>query len=85
MFFDNNKYFEFVDKCREIGINVPIIPGLKPLTTLKQLSILPSIFHIDLPDELVEAVEKCKSNDGSFRYSCTCNWVRNINSRNCGY
>ena len=59
----SNFDFEFVDKCREIGINVPIIPGLKPLTTKKQLSILPSIFHIDLPDELVEAVENCKSND----------------------
>lgn len=63
MFFDNKSYFEFVQKCRDIGINVPIIPGLKPLTTLKQLSILPSIFYIDLPDELVEAVEACKTND----------------------
>ena len=62
MFFDNNKYFEFVDKCRSNGINVPIIPGLKPITTLKHLSLLPSIFHVDLPDDLVDALEKCNTN-----------------------
>ncbi len=63
MFFDNKKYFEFVNKCRNMGITVPIIPGLKPITTKKQLTILPSIFHIDLPDELVLEIEKCKTND----------------------
>ena len=63
MFFDNKKYFEFVNKCREMGITIPIIPGLKPITTKKQLTILPSIFHIDLPDELVLEIEKCKTND----------------------
>ena len=62
MFFDNQKYFDFVKKCRDIGINVPIIPGLKPITTRKQLTVLPSIFHIDMPQELVLAVEKCKDN-----------------------
>ncbi len=62
MFFDNKKYFEFVDKCREAGINVPIIPGIKPLTTKSQLTILPQIFHIDLPEELSEEAEKCKDN-----------------------
>lgn len=62
MFFDNQKYFEFVEKCREVGITVPILPGLKPLTTMRQLSILPSIFFIDMPDDLVQAVEKCKTN-----------------------
>ncbi len=62
MFFDNNRFFEFVKKCREMGINVPIIPGLKPLTTKKQLTILPSIFHIDIPGELVKAAEGCKTN-----------------------
>jgi methylenetetrahydrofolate reductase (NADPH) len=61
MFFDNKKYFRFVEKCREMGINVPIIPGLKPLTTKSQLSIIPHHFHIDMPDELVELVEKAKS------------------------
>ncbi|MFN7704761.1 MAG: methylenetetrahydrofolate reductase [NAD(P)H] [Chryseotalea sp.] len=62
MFFDNAKYFEFVKQCREMGINVPIIPGIKPITTKAQTSILPTIFHIDLPDALTEEVEKCKDN-----------------------
>lgn len=63
MFFDNQYYFDFVKKCRENGINVPIIPGIKPLATKKQLSVLPKIFHIDLPDALVSAVESCKNNE----------------------
>lgn len=60
MFFDNSKYFAFVEACKKAGINIPIIPGLKPLTTKKQLTILPKVFHIDMPQELVEAVEACK-------------------------
>jgi methylenetetrahydrofolate reductase (NADPH) len=60
MFYNNDKYFEFVDSCREAGITIPIIPGLKPLTTRKQLFVLPKIFHIDLPEDLVDAVEDCK-------------------------
>ena len=62
MFFDNKKYFDFVKSCRNIGINVPIIPGLKPLTTKSQLTVLPKIFHIDIPEDLVDAVEACKDN-----------------------
>ncbi len=62
MFFDNQYYFDFVAKCRENGINVPIIPGIKPLATKGQLNVLPKIFHIDLPDALVSAVEACKNN-----------------------
>lgn len=65
MFFDNQKYFDFVKVCREDGITVPIIPGLKPITTLKQMKVLPSIFHIDLPDTLVESLEQCKDNDAA--------------------
>jgi methylenetetrahydrofolate reductase (NADPH) len=60
MFFDNNKYTEFVKNCRENGINIPIIPGLKPITSSKQLINLPKVFHIDIPEELSEAVHKCK-------------------------
>ncbi len=62
MFFDNQKFFDFVKKCRENGINVPIIPGLKPISSLSQLTMLPKIFHIDLPDELTEALSKAKTN-----------------------
>jgi methylenetetrahydrofolate reductase (NADPH) len=61
MFYDNNKYKEFVKGCREAGINVPIIPGLKPITSSKQLISLPKIFHIDIPDELSDLVHACQS------------------------
>lgn len=63
MFFDNQAYFDFVKQCRDTGINVPIIPGLKPLTTKGQLSALPRTFHIDMPNDLVKEVEKCKDNE----------------------
>ena len=63
MFFDNQKYFDFVKACREYGINVPIIPGLKPLTTKTQLTVLPRIFYIDLPEALSDEVEKCKTKE----------------------
>jgi methylenetetrahydrofolate reductase (NADPH) len=62
MFFDNKKYFDFVDACRAIGINVPIIPGIKPLATVKQLEILPSIFHLEIPEDLSKAVKACDNN-----------------------
>lgn len=62
MFFDNQKYFAFVDECRKAGINVPIIPGIKPITGRGQLTILPKAFHIDIPEELSEEVDKCKDN-----------------------
>ena len=61
MFFDNSKYFAFVKSCREIGIKVPIIPGLKPVYSKKQLTILPKTFHIDLPTPLSEAIGSCKT------------------------
>lgn len=67
MFFDNQKYFDFVKKCREYGINVPIIPGLKPITYLKDLSVIPQIFNIDIPEILVNEINKCKSNKEAFR------------------
>lgn len=62
MFFDNNKFFEFTEKCKEAGIHVPIIPGIKPITAKTQATILPTIFHIDLPEELADEIEKCKDN-----------------------
>jgi methylenetetrahydrofolate reductase (NADPH) len=63
MFFDNQKYFAFVDACRAAGINVPIIPGLKPIFNKKQLTVLPKVFHIDLPTELSNEIIKCKTDD----------------------
>ncbi|NJN50262.1 MAG: methylenetetrahydrofolate reductase [NAD(P)H] [Polaribacter sp.] len=63
MFFDNKKYFEFVNKCRAEGITVPIIPGLKPIATRKQLNLIPHRFKVDLPDDLIMAVVKSKDNE----------------------
>lgn len=63
MFFDNKKYIAFVDACRAAGINVPIIPGLKPIYSKKQLTILPKTFHIDLPSDLSNEVLKCKTDE----------------------
>lgn len=62
MFFDNRKYFDFVEQCRKAGIHVPIIPGIKPVNTLRDIELLPRAFHIDLPEELVHEVQKCKTN-----------------------
>ena len=59
MFFDNNAYFQFVEKCREIGINVPIIPGIKPITLCNQLNVLPKVFHTNIPEEFARELRKC--------------------------
>ncbi|MDO4159528.1 MAG: methylenetetrahydrofolate reductase [NAD(P)H] [Prevotellaceae bacterium] len=63
MFFDNSKYFDFVERCRNNNITVPIIPGLKPLTSLTQKSLLPKTFRIDYPEELAKEFQKCRNND----------------------
>lgn len=63
MFFDNSKFFAFVKTCREMGIEVPIIPGLKPLTTKKQLSVIPRTFHVDIPTELSSEIMKAKTDE----------------------
>ena len=63
MFFDNKKFFDFVAKCRAAGITVPIIPGLKPIATKKQLNLIPHRFSVELPDDLIMAVVKAKDND----------------------
>ncbi len=60
MFFNNQEYFDFVEKCRSMGITIPIIPGIKPITTRKQVYMLPKIFHIDIPVELTQEIENCK-------------------------
>jgi len=62
MFFDNSKFFEFVRKVREAGITVPIIPGIKPIAVKRHLQLLPQVFKIDLPEVLINEVEKCKNN-----------------------
>jgi methylenetetrahydrofolate reductase (NADPH) len=62
MFFDNQKYFEFVEAARAIGIEVPIIPGIKPITVKRHLQLLPQVFKLDLPEDLIDAVDACKSN-----------------------
>lgn len=61
MFFDNQKYHQFVDRCRQMDILAPIIPGLKPITSMKQLSGIPSIFHVDIPSDLAVELIKCKN------------------------
>lgn len=61
LFYDNEKYFKYVQNCNEIGINAPIIPGLKPITNKKQLSKIPSTFNVDIPDELSIELLKCKT------------------------
>ena len=61
MFFDNQKYFDFVKNCREKDIHVPLIPGLKPITSKKQMSMLPKVFHVDLPTELSNEILQCKT------------------------
>jgi len=63
MFFDNKKFFSFVDNCRAAGITVPIIPGLKPLTSKKQLAIIPRTFYVDLPTDLLNAIIQCKTDE----------------------
>lgn len=61
MFYDNQKFFDFVERCREIGIKVPIIPGIKPIASLKQVQFIPKTFHISFPEALSDALEKCKT------------------------
>ena len=61
MFFDNQSYFKYIDACKAIGINVPVVPGLKPITKKHQLSSLPRLFHVDLPDAFTKEFYKAKT------------------------
>ena len=62
MFFDNSKFYSFVEKCRAAGITVPIIPGIKPISTMKHIELLPQAFSIDIPQELMKELLKCSGN-----------------------
>ncbi len=62
LFFDNSKFFSFVERCRAAGINCPIIPGIKPITMLNDMKLLPQVFNIDIPEDLVKATSKCTTN-----------------------
>jgi len=63
MFFDNNDYFAFVKKCREAGITIPIIPGLKPVALKNQTRVLPDLFYINIPEVLKKEIDKCVDDD----------------------
>ena len=67
MFFDNQQYFHFVDRLREAGITVPVIPGLKPISSQRQIDLLPRSFHIDIPQALVNEINKAKTADAVYR------------------
>lgn len=67
MFFDNTRFYQFVDKCRAAGITVPIIPGLKPISTQTHIEMLPRSFSIDLPEELMKEIRKCKDNKAIYQ------------------
>lgn len=67
MFFDNNSYFSFVDRLRQAGITVPVIPGLKPISSQRQIDLLPRSFHIDIPQQLVSELSKAKSADAAYQ------------------
>ena len=67
LFFDNEKYFSFVEKARQMGVSIPIIPGIKPLAKLSQLTVVPRTFHCDIPEPLAREIVKCKSDDDARR------------------
>ena len=67
MFFDNKVFFDFVERCRNFGIEVPIIPGLKPISSMNDLRLLPLVFHIDIPEGLAAGLRKCKTNEAAIQ------------------
>lgn len=73
MFFDNRKFFEFVDRCRKAGITVPILPGIKPITKLRQMTLLPKVFHIDIPEPFASELRKCDTDEKAVE--CGIEWA----------
>ncbi|MBD5295386.1 MAG: methylenetetrahydrofolate reductase [NAD(P)H] [Bacteroides sp.] len=73
MFFDNEKYFSFVERCREAGIKVPIIPGIKPIVTRNQLNVLPRVFRADIPEVFASELRKCRSDEEAAQ--CGVEWT----------
>jgi methylenetetrahydrofolate reductase (NADPH) len=67
LFYDNQKYYDFVEKARKIGVTIPIIPGLKPMAKLSQLTVVPRSFHCDIPNELAQEAMKCKTDEDAKR------------------
>ena len=67
MFFDNSKFFSFVERCRAAGITVPIIPGIKPISTMRHIELLPQAFSLDIPQELMRELVKCKNNEAIYK------------------
>ena len=63
LFYDNEKFYAFVEKARQIGVTIPIIPAIKPFAKLSQLTVVPKTFHCDIPEELAQEVLKCKTDD----------------------
>ena len=67
LFFDNEKYFSFVEKARQMGITIPIVPGIKPFAKLSQLTVVPKTFHCDIPEALAREIVKCKTDEQAMR------------------
>jgi methylenetetrahydrofolate reductase (NADPH) len=67
LFFDNEKYFQFVEKARQMGITIPIVPGIKPFAKLSQLTVVPKTFHCDIPEALAKEIVKCKTDEQAMQ------------------
>jgi methylenetetrahydrofolate reductase (NADPH) len=67
LFYDNEKYFQFVEKARQMGITIPIIPGIKPMAKLSQLTVVPKTFHCDIPEALAKEIVKCKTDEQAMQ------------------
>jgi len=67
MFFDNSQYFQFVERLRQAGITVPVIPGLKPISSQRQIDLLPRSFHIDIPQALVSRLNKANTSEAAYQ------------------